>query len=422
MKTALQAKPIEATPPNHEVDICVVGGAGHVGLPLAIVFASKNQRVLIYDIDRKAMETIRSGRMPFMERQAEPLLEEALGKGRIEFTARAEDAGRARSVVLTIGTPVDEFLSPTLRVMTRCFDELLPFLSDDQLIVIRSTVYPGVTESMRQYVRSCGKELHLAFCPERIVEGNAIEELQSLPQIVSGTSPEAEERAAKLFGLIARDVIRLSPIEAELVKVFSNAYRYIQFAVTNQFYMIASSANVDYYRVLEGMKRDYPRSKDFPRAGFAAGPCLFKDTMQLASFYRNQFGLGFQAMLVNEGLPQFIVDRLDAANPLKDKTVGLLGMAFKAESDDARYSLSYKLKKILMFRAKAVLTTDPYVKGDPDLLPLDEVMRRSDALILCVPHAAYQNVKLDNKIVVDIWNYWGKGSRFEATRAAGESP
>jgi UDP-N-acetyl-D-mannosaminuronic acid dehydrogenase len=213
----------------------------------------------------------------------------------------------------------------------------------------------------------------------------------------------------------------MSAIEAELVKVFSNAYRYIQFAVANQFYMIASAANVDYYKILDGMKRNYPRSKDFPQAGLTAGPCLFKDTMQLASFYRNQFGLGFQAMLVNEGLPQFIVDRLDAAHPLENMTVGLLGMAFKAESDDPRFSLSYKLKKILAVRAKAVLTTDPYVKNDPALLPLDNVIRQSDILILCAPHRAYRNLELDHEAVVDIWNLWGRGSLFTRERTTSGS-
>ena len=407
--------PLRANPSG--TDICIVGGAGHVGLPLSIVFTAKNQRVLIYDLDQKAMDVIRSGRMPFMEQGAEPLLQDALSSGLLTFTSRAEDVAGAATVVITIGTPVDEFLTPSLRVITRCFDDLLPFLTEEQLIVIRSTVYPGVTDSMAKYVQSKGKRLKLSFCPERIVEGRAVEELQTLPQIVSGTSPEAEEDAARLFRLIAPEVVRLSPLEAELVKVFSNAYRYIQFAVTNQFFMIASAANVDYYRILDGMKRDYPRSKDFPDAGLSAGPCLFKDTMQLASFYRNQFGLGFQAMLVNEGLPQFIVDRLDATHPLEQMTVGLLGMAFKAESDDPRFSLSYKLKKILAVRAKAVLTTDPYVQGDPALLPLDEVVRRSDVLILCAPHRVYRDLKLDHEVIVDIWNFWGRGSLFTRARA-----
>ena len=398
-------------------DICVVGGAGRVGLPLSIVFATKNQRVLIYDLNQQSMDIIHSGRMPFREHDAEPLLQDVLSKGLLTSTRRAEDVAGARAVVITIGTPVDEFLTPSLRVMTRCFDDLLPFLSQEQLIVIRSTVYPGVTESMAKYAQSKGKNLRLAFCPERIVEGHAIEELQSLPQIVSGTTAEAEEDAAALFSLIAPEVVRLTPMEAELVKVFSNAYRYIEFAVSNQFYMIASAANMDYYRILEGMKRDYPRSKDFPRAGLTAGPCLFKDTMQLASFYRNQFGLGFHAMLVNEGMPQFIVDRLDATYALEEMTVGLLGMAFKAESDDPRFSLSYKLKKILAVRAKSVLTTDPYVQ-DPALLPLTEVVQRSDILILCAPHRGYRHLDLGDKVVVDIWNFWGKGGLFTDRRAA----
>ena len=391
-------------------DVCVVGGAGHVGLPLSIVFAAKNQRVLIYDLNQRSMDVIRSGQMPFIEHGAEPLLKDALSKGFLTFTNRVEDVGSAATVVVTIGTPVDEFLSPSLRVITQCFDDLLPYLREEQLIVIRSTVYPGVTQTMAKYVQSKGKNLKLAFCPERIVEGHAVEELQTLPQIVSGITTEAEEEAANLFRLIAPEVVRLAPIEAELVKMFSNAYRYIQFAVTNQFYMIASTANVDYYKILDGMKRNYPRSKDFPLAGLTAGPCLFKDTMQLASFYRNQFGLGFQAMLINEGLPQFIVDKLDAAYPLEKMTVGLLGMAFKAESDDPRFSLSYKMKKILAHRAETVLTTDPYVQNDPDLLALDEVARRSDILILCAPHHAYRDLKLDHEAVVDVWNFWGRGS------------
>jgi len=400
-----------------QTDICVVGGAGHVGLPLSIVFASKNLRVLIYDLNLEAMNTIRSGQMPFIEIGAEPLLRDAVAKGLLAFTNKAEDIANAKVIIITIGTPVDEFLTPAIRVMTRCLDDLLPFLSEDQLVVIRSTVYPGVTESMAKYALSKGKRLKFAFCPERIVEGHAIEELQTLTQIVSGTTPEAEEEAAALFGHIAPEVVRLAPIEAELAKIFTNAYRYIQFAVTNQFYMIASAAKLDFYRILEGMKRNYPRSKDIPLAGFAAGPCLFKDTMQLASFCRNQFGLGFQAMLVNEGMPQFIVDRLDASYPLDQMTVGLLGMSYKAESDDPRFSLSYKLKKTLMFRAKAVLTTDPYVKNDPALLGLEEVTRRSDILILCVPHNAYRGLNLEHKVVIDIWNFWGMGSLLDQERS-----
>ncbi len=398
--------------------MCVVGGAGHVGLPLSIVFALKGFRVLIYDINCQALESIRRGQFPFMERSGEPLLRKVLDLGLLCLTTEAERLAGAANIITVIGTPVDEFLSPSLKPIIGCIDTLLPYLSDDQLLVLRSTVYPGVTESVAKYLAGKGKRTKVAFCPERVVQGSAIEELQALPQIVSGTSPEAEAAAAELFKVIAPEIIRLSPVEAELVKLFSNAYRYIQFAVTNQFYLIANSAGVDYYRVLEGMKKGYPRNGNVPGAGFAAGPCLFKDTMQLAAFYRNQFSIGHAAMLVNEGLPMFVVDSLSSRYRLEDSTVGLLGMAFKADNDDARSSLSYKLKKLLTFRAKAVLTTDPYVTTDPCLLPLEDVISASDILVVAAPHSVYRDLDLSGKIVFDIWNFWrGTGQRADGASA-----
>src|SRR5438270_8008629 len=261
---------------THAPDLCVVGGAGHIGLPLALVFASRGMRVLINDIDREAIETIQSGRVPFMENGAQLLLDEALRQDLLTFTTSPDSLAGIANVIITIGTPVDEFLNPSLGHITHCMDAMLPFLHDGQLIVLRSTVYPGVTESIARYARSRGRNLNFAFCPERIVQGRAIEELPTLPQIVSGTNAQAEEAAAQLFAKISPEIVRLSPMEAELAKLFSNAYRYIQFSISNQFYMIASASNVDYYRVVEGMKHNYPRSKDFPGAGLAAGPCLLK--------------------------------------------------------------------------------------------------------------------------------------------------
>ena len=391
---------------NYRFDLCVVGGAGHVGLPLSIVFASRGQRVLIYDVNPRSLATIGEGTMPFMESGAEPLLRRVLKDGSLALTSDPAQAAEAAVLIIVIGTPVDEFLNPSLKAITGCIDELVPYISDDQLLVLRSTVYPGVTEAIAKYLASKGKHPKISFCPERIVQGKAVEELLTLPQIVSGTTREGEDEAAALFGRIAPEIVRLSPIEAELVKLLSNAYRYIQFATSNQFYLIARAAGVDYYRVLDGMKRNYPRMADVPRAGFAAGPCLFKDTMQLAAFYKNQFSLGHAAMLVNESMPMFVLDQLALRYPLEEMTVGLLGMAFKADNDDPRSSLSYKLKKLVAFRAKAVLTTDPYVTTDPTLLPLDEVIAQSDIIILCAPHSAYRDLKLPGKIVVDMWNFW----------------
>jgi UDP-N-acetyl-D-mannosaminuronic acid dehydrogenase len=386
-------------------DLTVVGGAGHVGIPLVLAFAEAGLTVNINDLNRDTLNTLAGGKLPFIEYGAEPLLERALANKRLIFSDRPSDISKTGPVIVTIGTPVDEFLNPVGKVVQDCIDDLLPHLVDGQLLVLRSTVFPGTTDWLDAHLKRQGRNLKVAFCPERVVQGYGIKELREMPQIVSGTTPEAEQEAAALFRTIAPELVVVKPIEAEFAKLFNNAYRYIEFAATNQFYMIAKSAGVDYQRVLEAMKHNYPRSKSMPRPGFAAGPCLFKDTMQLAAFARNQFGLGHAAMLVNEGLVLDVIDDLKRRYDLSQMTVGLLGMAFKAEIDDIRASLSYKFKKALLSHTRAVLTTDPLVTTDPDLLPLDEVVARSNILILCTPHHAYKNEPLGGKPVVDVWGH-----------------
>ncbi len=385
-------------------DVCVVGGAGHVGAPLAIVLAQKGFRTLIYDLNPQAMERLQNGELPFLEEGGGPLLREVLAAKRLGFATTPEGIASCSYIIITIGTPIDEFQNPMLGLIQKCIDSLSAHLSDGQTIILRSTIFPGVTDWVHQYLRGQDKRVHVAFCPERVVQGYSIRELQTLPQIISGATPEAEESAARLFSALAPKLVRMAPKEAEFAKLFSNAYRYIQFAATNQFYMMVETAGLDYHRVLAGMKADYPRLRDLPGPGFAAGPCLHKDTLQLAAFANHQFAIGYSAIQVNEGLPAFLVARLAARYRLSEMTVGILGMAFKADSDDIRSSLSYKLKKILRNQAKAVLTTDPLVDNDRDLLPLEEVIGRSDLLILAVPHSAYQDLNTQGKPLFNIWN------------------
>jgi len=387
-------------------DLCVVGGLGHVGLPLAIVFADSGLNVLIHDINAKGMEEVRAGRVPFMESGAEELLAKVLAGGRLAMTTDMAALAASPILVVTIGTPIDEFHNPDYGLFRRWFEEAAPLLHKGQLLVLRSTVYPGTSDWLARRLAELGIEAEVAFCPERIVQGKAVEELCKLPQIVSGSSAAALERAAGLFARIAPSIVRMTQKEAEFAKLFANAYRYIQFAVANQFYMLTHAAGVDFNRVHAGMKQDYPRLADMPGAGFAAGPCLFKDTMQLAAFSQNQFALGHAATQINEGLVLYIVERVLAGFPLCESTVGLLGMAFKANNDDIRSSLSYKLKKVLEIRARKVLTTDPHVTVDPTLLPVEEVVEKSDLLILCAPHAAYRKLDLRGRPVLDIWGFF----------------
>ena len=385
-------------------DVCVVGGAGRVGLPLALVLADSGFKTLILDINETALKTIAQGAMPYREEGGQTLLKKVNGTGQLTFSSEANSITRAAVVVLTVGTPIDEFHNPNLSLLIRCLEGLIPHLRDEQTIILRSTIAPGTTNYIDGYLRSRGKKIGLAFCPERVVQGKAIEEIRALPQLVSGTSPEALAVAKTLFSKIAPEVVEMSPLEAEFAKLVCNAFRYMQFAATNQLYMAVESAGLDYCELLSKMKRGYPRMGSIPGPGFAAGPCLMKDTMQLFAFQKHNFVLGQMAMTINEGLPNFIVEQLARRFDLRTKRVGILGMAFKADSDDIRDSLSYKLGKLLRFHGADVSYSDEYAK-DPTFVDKETLVRECDVIILGVPHAAYRSLHVPReKEIVDLWS------------------
>ena len=382
--------------------ICIIGGCGHVGIPLGLAFASKGKDVTLVDVNPMAVEAINAGKLPFKEEGAEALLKAHIGRN-LRATADAAIVKEQDVVVFVTGTPVDEHLNPKIHDVVKVLDAYLPLLSKRQLIVLRSTIFPGVTRIVEEMLRAKLGVANLAFCPERIVQGKGIEEIFNLPQLVSGVNKKAENAASALFASIAPKIIRIKPEEAELAKLMTNAWRYLEFAIANQFYMMVEKQGLDFYRILGAMKEDYPRAKHFARAGLAAGPCLFKDTMQLSAFHSNEFFLGHSAMLVNEGLPNFLVSQLEAKmGPLKGKKIGIMGLAFKADNDDIRESLSFKVKKLLEMKMAEVLVTDEYVPGT---MPLKRFLKDADGVILGVPHSAYRKLKV-KKPFVDCWGCW----------------
>ena len=398
-------------PIDPALDVVVVGGGGHVGLPLSLVLARVGLRVGIFDTSQATLDQIGRGEMPFREGGADVLLPEILASGRLALSSSPEMLRDAPAVVVVIGTPIDEFLNPSMAIFDRAVADLSPRLAQGALVVLRSTVFPGTTAYVAQALADRGLEVDVAFAPERIAEGHAIEELATLPQIIGADTAAAGDRAAALFGRMGVQIIRTASKEAELAKLFTNAWRYMKFAVANQFFTVAHDAGVDYTRVLDAVRTNYPRAADLPGPGFAAGPCLLKDTMQLAAFTTDHFPLGQSAMQVNEGMPAYVVSAMERRyGSLRGRPIGILGMAFKAESDDARSSLSYKLRKLLAWKGAEVLSTDPFVVDDR-LVPLGQVLDRAEILVLGAPHQAYRDLELGGRDVVDVWGLTGGGIR-----------
>lgn len=378
-------------------------------MPLAMALADKGCDVVSYDINPVAVDMVNSGQMPFMEPDSGPVMARILEKGTFRASTDPTVISESNILIVVVGTPVDEHLNPDAEAVPNAVAALKDHLRPGQLLVLRSTVYPGVTRLVERRLAKLGIAVDIAFCPERIAEGKAFTELYSLPQIVSGCSDSAVRRASELFGMLTSQIVETSPEEAELAKLFTNTWRYIKFAAANQFYMIANDYGIDFHKVRHAITFDYPRAVDMPGPGFAAGPCLFKDTMQLAAFNNNNFTLGHASMMVNEGLPLYLVSRMEERWNLSDIRVGILGMAFKSESDDIRSSLSYKLRRILKFKARGVLCTDEYVSDDDSLVSLETVIDKSDVLIIGAPHNKYRSLNVD-KPVVDVWNLMGNGS------------
>ncbi len=384
--------------------ITIIGGCGHVGIPLGVTLANANQKVNLLDINAKAVETINSGKLPFIEEGAEEILKKVVGKNLIA-TTNPKVLLESDVVVFVTGTPVDEHHNPRVHDVTKVIQSYIEFLSPKQLIVLRSTVYPGVSEIIHNLLEKQLGSCKLAFCPERILQGKGIEEIYKLPQIVSAMSLAAENEAAELFSLIAPKVLHLQPKEAEIAKLMTNTWRYLEFAIANQFYMMAESQGLDFYKIYGALTDDYPRAKHFAKPGLAAGPCLFKDTMQMSAFHKNNFFMGQSAMLVNEGLPVFLADQLEEKiGSLKNKKVAVLGMTFKANNDDKRESLAFKLKKVLEMKMAEVICSDEYLPG---MTPLNQAVEMADGVVLGVPHREYLNLKM-NKPFVDCWGVWKK--------------
>jgi len=385
------------------VDIAIIGGCGHVGLPLGLALARAGKRVVAIDVDAKRVAETNAGTMPFRDRGADELLPRVMKAGMLTCTTDPAVVSQADTVISVVGTPIDEYLNPRFEIMRDFVEQYEAYLRAGQLLVLRSTLYPGSTTRVERLLQDKGLALEVAFCPERVAEGAALEEITTLPQVVAGCTARAQERAEALFRLLTPVIIPMAPPGAELTKLFNNVWRYVQFAVANQFYMIANDYGMNFYDIHHAMTEQYPRAQNFPRAGFAAGPCLFKDTMQLSAFHNNSFFLGHAAMLINEGMPAYVVERAARRFPLSGMTVGILGMTFKADSDDPRDSLSFKLRKILQTQCRKVLCTDPYL-NDPTFTPLQETIAKADLLFIGAPHSVYRTLDFGDTPVIDIWN------------------
>jgi UDP-N-acetyl-D-mannosaminuronic acid dehydrogenase len=380
--------------------ISVVGGGGRVGLPLSLVLASAGHKVVIVDSNESRVNQINNRIIPFSEEHSDEIIQ-SLSIDQLVASTENLSIEKSDVCILIIGTPVLDDGTPSVGALFELVETIIPYLNETKLLLLRSTVYPNVTQKLKSLLSEAKLEIEVAYCPERIAEGKAIFELKSLPQIIGADSDLAFIKAKEVFESITPKIIRTTIKEAELCKLFANSYRYINFAIANEFFEICQENDINWDNVWFALKEDYPRAQGLPTPGFAAGPCLVKDTQQLDYYFNNKFELGRSAIKINEHLPDYVISVLRSMFDLKHKKVGILGMTFKGDVDDFRSSLSFRLKNLLEGEALEVYCSDAILQKNY-FVSLEFLMENSDIIILSTPHRSYKNI-VTKKPIIDLW-------------------
>jgi UDP-N-acetyl-D-mannosaminuronic acid dehydrogenase len=398
-------------------------GLGRVGLPLALSFADLGVRVLGVDHDPTVLASLRSGRMPFNEAGTQPLLDRVRATGRLELTDRAADAAQADDIVITIGTPSFSHVESDLRQVRSAVDDLLPLLRPGHSLILRSTIAPGTTEFVAGYIEKrrdlrVGEDVFVAHAPERIAAGRFLEEITTLPCIIGGVCENSTERAASLFAVFGAPIVRTTPVQAELAKIWTNILRYATFALPNLLMMDCEMYGANVFEVIELINRDYPRG-GIAMPGLTAGTCLRKD-FAFSEERSHAPGMLLAVSRVNEGVPLFLVEGVKRRiGSLTSRKVAVLGLTFKRDTDDERDSLSPKLIRLLERELADVAVCDPHAATPTQAL--EDALREADVVIVATNHTAFSGagtlrqiraLAAEDCLLVDPWNCLGTSQVF----------
>jgi UDP-N-acetyl-D-mannosaminuronic acid dehydrogenase len=408
--------------PESTADVSVVG-LGRVGLPLALSFADRGLTVVGVDNDPTRLGAVREGRMPFAENGAPELIDRVHAGGRLSLSERVVDAARARHIVITLGTPSFSHIEIDMRDIRSALDDLLGVLEPGHSLILRSTVAPGTTEFVAGYLSKhrgfrIGEDVFVAHAPERIAAGRFLEEIDTLPCIIGGVGARSGEVVGELFKAFDAPIVQTTPVNAELAKIWTNILRYTHFALPNLLMMDCERVSANVFEVIDLINRDYPRG-GIAQPGLTAGTCLRKD-FAFSEERSAAPGMLLAVSRVNESVPLFLLEGVKRRlGPLANRKVAVLGLAFKADTDDERDSLAHKLIRLLERELADVAVHDPHVPTPT--VSFAEAVGGAAAVIVATNHTEFRDPSTlaaiaeragGDCLIVDPWNCWGVAQVF----------
>jgi UDP-N-acetyl-D-mannosaminuronic acid dehydrogenase len=389
-------------------------GLGRVGLPLATVFATKGIKVKGIEVNHKMVESIKNSKCPFHDPPLQENLEKAIKLNNLQIIKNINEKDNDIDIfIITVGTPVTSDNSVDYSQLFSALEEICKINLKEKMLIFRSTMPPKTTvEIIIPLIENktgliAGKDFAIGVCPERILEGKAIKEIFELPEIIGGINKDSDKIATQLFMTInpEKEFSYTSPSGAELAKLFTNIYRYISFALSNEFAIWAEIYGLDATKLINIANYKYERS-NVPIPGFVGGPCLSKD----GTFLDNNTtfsSIVSAAWKLNESIPMHIINNIKkVSGNLFNKKIAVLGLSFKSGSDDLRSSPSVKLVELLKGLGATVQTHDPHVKNT---LSLSEALNTTDIVIVATNHKEFkENIVEINQcsanIIYDVWS------------------
>lgn len=374
--------------------VAVVGGAGHVGLPLSCYIQNNKIQTLIIDKNKEALKKIKKKEVLFYERNLQEQLSQAIDNG-LSTSTNIENIKDCNVVILTLGTSSneeDKFL------FDKVIDDIFNSIQPGTLLILRSTIESGYCNKILEKFNSNNKFIYLGYCPERLAEGNAFDELESLPQIVGTLKNSENKYFLDFFDSINIKTIFIDYKEAEFLKLFLNSYRYVQFSTINYYSNIAKKNYIDFNKILNVAKTEYPRLNGVPEPGLVGGPCLIKDNLTFVESFGDEFEILSKMSLINLEFINQILN--DVKMNFKGNKIIQLGITFKPNSDDLRESQALLLNKILKEHGYQVKVVDPFIYKTN----FNEISNFSENVLISTYHDVFKEINLENKKVIVVGN------------------
>ena len=393
--------------------ICIIG-LGYIGLPTAVIFASKGYRVIGVDLNKSIVEKVNRGKAHIAEPDLDSFLKEVVKNK--QFTAQ-ENPSYSDIYIIAVPTPhylgENNFYFPDTSIVFQAVEQICPFLKKENLIILESTSPIGTTEKIENLIKQKTgfnrKDIHVAYCPERVLPGNILNELKNNDRVVGGLSDDASIKAKNLYSKICEgNIFTTNSRIAEMSKLCENAYRDVNIAYANELSIICDQVNIDVNELIN-LSNKHPRVNILNPGCGVGGHCIAIDPWFIASQFPKESSLIQTARNVNMKKTKWVIDKIKLIG--KDYTekfgkkpkMGFLGLAFKPDVDDLRESPALKIVQEMILENHDVIVAEPNVKDHKNIKLYEyfDVINEADLIFILVGHKEFKFLKTTTKKIFD---------------------